>query len=78
MLEPVFERPEDEFGAAVGVLLPPGELVVDGEGDAFFEEFAVGRGEAGEADEVAFVLEAEGHVEVFGDGGFGPVVLLSG
>jgi len=78
MLEPVFERPENEFRTAVSVLLPAGKLVVDGQGDAFFEEFAFGRGEAGEADEVAFVLEAEGHVEVFGDGGFGPVVLFSG
>ena len=86
---PVAEGLEDEFGAAVGVFFPAVELVVDGEGDAFFEFlfglvrvgfelFALGvrvavAGVGGEADDVALDLEAEGHVEVFGDGGFGPV-----
>lgn len=39
---PADEGVEDEFVAAVGVFFPAGELVVDGEGDAFFEAAVAG------------------------------------
>lgn len=58
------QRVEDHFVDAVGVFLPAVDFVVDGEGDAFFEFVVV---VVGDADDVAFHLEAEGDVEVFGD-----------
>ena len=66
---PLHEGVEQQLRAPKRVLLPPIQLVVDGEGDAFFE-CAVGV--RGPADEVAALHEAECHVEVFGDVGFGP------
>ena len=71
--EPGFHGVEDQLVAAVGVFLPAGEFVVDGEGDAFFEAVAV---VACEADDVAGDLETEGDVEVFGDVVLGPVFLV--
>jgi hypothetical protein len=59
--EPESEGVEEELVAAVGVLLPAVQLVVDGERDAFFETVA---GVGGKADGVAFDLQSEGHVEV--------------
>lgn len=44
--DPIFEGMEDELAAAVGVLLPARELVVDRQRDALFEAFTGVRGEA--------------------------------
>lgn len=60
---------EQQLVAAVGVLLPARQLVVDGEGNAFFEAFA---GPGGEADDVAVCLQSCRHVSqvmrIIGDG----------
>jgi len=62
---------EEEFRAAISVLFPAHKFVIHGERDTFIIGLAVVL-IAGEADEEAGSLEAEGHVEVFGDCLFGP------
>lgn len=65
---------EEQLVAAIGVFFPAGQFVIDSEGDAFFETFAR---PGGQADDVAVTLQAEGHVEVLGDVGFGPEFLVA-
>ena len=59
--EPVPDRVEEELVAAVRVLLPSGELVVDGQRHALLEAFA---GVGAEPDAVPDALQAQGHVKV--------------
>jgi len=68
----VFEGVEKELGTAIGVFLPASEFVINGQRDTFFEAVAEN---SAEAENVAVGLQAEGHVEVFADGVFGPVLL---
>lgn len=63
---------EDEFVDAVSVLLPPGKLIVDGEGDTLFEATL---GIGGEAKGIARCLQTESHVKVLGHVRFGPELL---
>lgn len=80
-MEPVFGRVEEQLVAAEGVFLPAGELVIDGQGDAFLElavdAVGAGLGPVGEADDVVVALEAEGHVEVFRHVGFAPEFVVA-
>lgn len=63
---------EEEFVAAVGILLPSSKLVKDGEGDTFLESvvtFMVN----GETNNEAGNLKTEGKIEVLGNVRVGPI-----
>ena len=53
---------EEQFVAAVGVLLPSRKLVIHGQGHALFEAFASPRRET---DDVPIALQTKRHVKVF-------------
>lgn len=71
---PFAEGVEQEFVTAVSVFLPSGKLVVDSERDTFFETVA---GVGAKSDNVTCDLQTERHVEIFGDVGLGPELLVT-
>jgi hypothetical protein len=64
LIWPLVEWIEHQFVAAICVFFPASELVVDGEGDAFFEAAIVVRGKA---DDEMVHLETQTDVKVFRD-----------
>jgi hypothetical protein len=74
LVDPLAHRVEEQLVAAVGVLFPAREFVVDGQGDAFLEALAR---PGGQPDDVAVALEAERHVEVFRHVRLGPEFLVA-
>src|SRR6266487_4311849 len=60
---------EQEFVTSVCVFLPPGKLVVDGQGNAFLEPIA---GPRCQSDDITVTLETKGHIKVFRDMPLGP------
>ena len=71
--EPVLERVEQQLRAAVRVLLPARQLVVDRQRHALLE--ALGARVVGEAHDVPRRLQAQRHVEVLGHGLLAPELL---
>jgi hypothetical protein len=63
-----------ELVAAIRVFLPTSQFVVDSKRDALLEAIT---SPCGESDDVAVYLEAERHVEILGNVGFGPKFLVA-
>lgn len=72
--EPHADRVEEQLVAAVSVFLPSRELVVHGQRHALLEAVA---GPGREPDDVPVALQAQRHVEILGDVGFGPELLVA-
>lgn len=73
LCEPHVQRVEEQLVAAIGVLLPTGQLVVHGKRDTLLETFA---SPSGETNNVAVTLETQGHVEVFRHSILSPELLV--
>ena len=65
---------EEQLVTSIGVFLPAGQLVINGQGNALFEAVA---GPGSKTNDISVTLQTERHIEVLADHIFRPKLLLT-